>query len=234
MAGSDSLNNADGIPATESTLDDPTGIAIDSVGDIFIADCWDNRIREVNAVTGIITTVAGTGTEGYNGSDMPATATELDWPSEVAVDSHGNLIICDQNNNRIGEVAGIAPIACTVAQATPTVAVSDAGGIFNGSPFPATATVAGAVSGVDSTPAASLQGVIPTLTYYVGSRPNGSGSATAPTALGTYTVVASFAGSTDYTAAQAPRLRSISRPCPSSLGRRLRRSPSGRPWTARS
>jgi Ca2+-binding RTX toxin-like protein len=89
----------------------------------------------------------------------------------------------------------------TIARATPSVAVTAAGGTYNGQPYPATATVAGVVPGVDSTPAASLEGVSPTFTYYAGSTASGTPLVGAPTGAGTYTVVASFAGSADYTAA---------------------------------
>jgi hypothetical protein len=88
----------------------------------------------------------------------------------------------------------------TVNPATPTVMVSDGAGTFNATPFVATATV----SGVNGVPGTSLEGVTPTLTYYVGSNTSGTslGSA-APSAAGTYTVVASFAGSADYTSASS-------------------------------
>ena len=92
-----------------------------------------------------------------------------------------------------------APVNFTIAQATPTVSVTDGGGIYNGSTFPATATVAG-IGGIG---AASLEGVGLTITYYVGSTVSGSGSTTPPRSIGTYTVVASFAGSADYAAAQS-------------------------------
>ena len=91
-----------------------------------------------------------------------------------------------------------APASFTISQATPTVSVSDSGGTFNGSAYTATATVAGVVPGVDDTPAPSLEGVTPTLTYYDAW---GNPLAGAPSAAGTYSVVASFAGSTDYTSA---------------------------------
>ena len=55
---------------------DPYGVAVDSAGDIFIADIDNNRIREVNHATGVITTVAGNGTAGYSGDGGPATAAE--------------------------------------------------------------------------------------------------------------------------------------------------------------
>jgi autotransporter-associated beta strand protein len=97
----------------------------------------------------------------------------------------------------------------SVAPATPTVSVSDASGVYSGQPFPAAAAVAGVVSSVDSTPAAALEGVSPALTYYPGSSASGDGSSAAPVAAGTYTVVASFPGSTDYTAAGSDPLTFI-------------------------
>ncbi len=99
-----------------------------------------------------------------------------------------------------GGVANSATFSLTnlvTALATPTVTVSDTGGVYNGSAYPATALVAG----TDANPVASLEGVTPTVAYYVGSTATGASSSTAPTDAGTYTVVASFAGSTDYTAA---------------------------------
>ena len=87
----------------------------------------------------------------------------------------------------------------TYTQATPTVNVTDSGGVYTGSTYPATATV----TGLSGTAAASLEGVSPTFTYCVGSTPSGNGSLTAPSTAGTYTVVATFAGSTNYTSASA-------------------------------
>jgi hypothetical protein len=86
----------------------------------------------------------------------------------------------------------------TIGQAAPTVTVTDAGGMFDGSPFPATATIAGVVSGVDNTPGSSLEGVPLVLTYYVGTNTTGTALSNAPTSAGSYTVVASFAGSLEY------------------------------------
>ena len=83
-------------------------------------------------------------------------------------------------------------------RATPTVTMTAPGGIFDGVQYAATALVAGTVQGVDNTPAPSLQGVKPTVTYYVGTSVSGSGSPTAPSAIGTYTATATFAGSADY------------------------------------
>ena len=100
-----------------------------------------------------------------------------------------------------------AVVGFLIAQATPAVAVSDAGGTFDGSADPAAATVAGVVAGVDATPAAVLEGVAPVLSYYAGSYASPSQlagvapMAGVPDQAGTYTVLASFLGSVDYDAA---------------------------------
>jgi large repetitive protein len=84
--------------------------------------------------------------------------------------------------------------------------VADAGGVYTGNPFPATARVAG----VNGQHASSLEGVTPTLTYYAGSDSSGTNlGSTAPSNTGTYTVVASFAGSRDYSNANAQTTFSI-------------------------
>ncbi len=89
-----------------------------------------------------------------------------------------------------------------VAPATPKVMVTDPGGAFDGSPHPATVEV----EGVGETPAASLEDVTPTVTYYEGAGTSGSVLGGAPSLPGTYTVVASFPASDDYTAAESSPL----------------------------
>ena len=74
-------------------------MAVDGSGNVFIADSCNNRVREVVKATGIIITVAGTGTTGYSGDGGPATAAQLNDPTGVAVDSSGNLFIADTGNN---------------------------------------------------------------------------------------------------------------------------------------
>ena len=97
-----------------------------------------------------------------------------------------------------------------MTQATPTVTIDSAGGTFTGEPLPADATVAGVVAGVDDTPGSTLEGVPLTLTYYAGTDTTGTPLSGAPTDIGTYTVVASFPGSQDYTSASASDTFSIS------------------------
>jgi hypothetical protein len=82
--------------ATSASLNYPYGIAVDSAGNIYIADSLNNRIRKVAAGTGIITTVAGNGTGGYSGDNGAATSASLNMPVGVAVDSAGNIYIADE------------------------------------------------------------------------------------------------------------------------------------------
>ena len=94
------------------------------------------------------------------------------------------------------------PGTLTITAAAPAVSVSAPGGGFDGSPFPASVTIAG--SGNANTPAASLEDVTPVLTYYAGSETSGTNlGSSPPTAPGSYTVVARFPGSTDYAATQS-------------------------------
>jgi uncharacterized protein (TIGR03437 family) len=90
-------------PATSALLSSPVGVALDSAGNLYIADAADNRIRKVS--NGVITTVAGNGTPGFGSDNGPATSAELHEPAGVAVDSAGNLYIADTQNNRIREVS---------------------------------------------------------------------------------------------------------------------------------
>ncbi len=90
--------------ATSAELNWPQGVALDASGNLYIADTRNNRIRKVSG--GEITTVAGNGTAGYNGDNIPATSAELNQPVGVAVDASGNLYIADSYNNRIRKVSG--------------------------------------------------------------------------------------------------------------------------------
>ena len=89
----------------------------------------------------------------------------------------------------------------TISQATPIFMSLSDGGPYNGSANAATATIAGVLVGVDNTPSGSLEGIGLTLTYYAGTDTSGTPLAGAPSQVGTYTVVAAFAGSTDYVSA---------------------------------
>ena len=96
--------NGDGGLATLAQVNVPYGVAVDRAGNFWIADSQNHRIRKVDAITGVITTVAGTGTAGYNGDNQPATAAQVNGPAGVAVDTAGNLWIADLSNHRIRKV----------------------------------------------------------------------------------------------------------------------------------
>ena len=107
--------NGDDKPATSASLNHPLGVAVDSSGDLFIADAFNNRIRRVDSTSGRITTVAGTGSPEYNGDDKPATSASLAEPSDVAVDESGNLYIADTFSSRIRRVDSTSWRITTVA-----------------------------------------------------------------------------------------------------------------------
>ena len=81
----------DGLQARSATLSGPWGVVRDQAGNLFIADSGNNRIREVDAATGIIHTIAGTGEAGYSGDGGPATSAKISAPSAMALDSQGRL-----------------------------------------------------------------------------------------------------------------------------------------------
>jgi sugar lactone lactonase YvrE len=105
----------DGVPAVSTSLFVPTGIALDTSGNIYIADFGNSRVREVTAKTGIIKTVAGSKNSGYTGDGGLATDAELDDPAGVALDDSGNIYISDNTNNRIRKVTLATGIINTIA-----------------------------------------------------------------------------------------------------------------------
>ncbi len=109
----------DGGAATAAQLNSPQGLALDGAGNLYIADAHNDRIRKVDASTGIISTVAGIGTFGYSGGDGgAATAALLRFPAGVAVDGEGNLYIADWDNHRIRKVDASTGNISTVAGTT--------------------------------------------------------------------------------------------------------------------
>ena len=107
--------SGDGGAATSAKLNFPFGLAVDSSGNIYIADANNQAIRRVTASTGIITTFAGTGSAGYTGDGGQATSAEIDEPLRVAVDSTGNIYFSDPNHNVIRKVTVSTGVITTVA-----------------------------------------------------------------------------------------------------------------------
>jgi trimeric autotransporter adhesin len=97
--------SGDGSAATSAKLENPAGVAVDVSGNVFIADTSNCAIREVSVQTGIISTVAGTGTCSYSGDGGPATSATLNDPFGVAVDSSGSIFIADTSNCVIRKVS---------------------------------------------------------------------------------------------------------------------------------
>jgi trimeric autotransporter adhesin len=116
VAGTGSYGySGDGGLATSADFSSPDDIAIDASGNIYIADAANNRIRLVTKSTGIISTVAGTGSSGYSGDGGIATSAALNYPRGVTIDASGNIYIADTYNHRIRMVTKSTGIISTVA-----------------------------------------------------------------------------------------------------------------------
>src|ERR1051326_6029592 len=103
----------DGGPATEAALNSPEGVAVDSAGNVYIADSFNNRVRKIDT-SGTITTIAGTGEPRYTGEGV-ATQVGLNDPSGIAIDRSGNIYIADNSSHRVRKLSGdtISTIAGT-------------------------------------------------------------------------------------------------------------------------
>ena len=128
--------SGDGGPATEASLAAPGGVAVDSAGNLFIADHDNHRIRKVDAA-GIISTVAGNGrarartqTQGLGGDGGPATAANLDSPGGVTVDGAGNLFIAEGQRVRKVDPPGIISTVASGLRFPRAVVVDGAGNLF--------------------------------------------------------------------------------------------------------
>jgi uncharacterized protein (TIGR03437 family) len=115
-------------PATSAYLIDVAGVAVDSAGNLYIADSIENRIRKV--ANGIITTIAGNGSTGFGGDGGPATGALLDFPRSVAVDPSGNVYIADTYNNRVRLLTPNTLPPCTYSVTPASVQSPASGGTF--------------------------------------------------------------------------------------------------------
>lgn len=105
----------DGGPATSARFDQLSGLAVDSAGDLYVGDLWNSRIRKVDARTGVVTTVVGSGIAGYGGDNGPATGAAITAAFDIAFDRDGNLIFADTENHRIRRVNARTGIITTIA-----------------------------------------------------------------------------------------------------------------------
>src|SRR5262249_34169291 len=151
-------------------LNQPTGVAVDGSGNLFIADAGNNVVREVVQATGALVTIAGTGTAGSGGDDGLATAAQLSAPAGVAVDAGGDPFIADAGNNRVREVQSVSvpslgalsTSAWTVNQANLSAAIPVSGGLapfgnldVSGLPAGVTASLSGNTITLGGTPTAA-------------------------------------------------------------------------------
>jgi len=177
--------SGDGGLATSASLDFPLGVALDSTGNIYVADANNNRIRMISR-GGIITTVAGGAHEGFSGDGGLAVNASINIPSDVAVDGAGNMYIADAGNNRIRMVdpagvittiAGIADNGFSGDGGSPTLAmlnhpwsvtVSSSGTVYLGdmANFRVRAIIP-AVSGLKP-PAISANGIVNGSSFAIG------------------------------------------------------------------
>jgi sugar lactone lactonase YvrE len=122
-------SSGDGGAATKARLNSPAGVAVDRKGNLYIADSSNHRVRRVST-TGKITTLVGTGREGFSGDGGAATKATLSYPADVAVDAKSNLYIADSGNYRVRKVDGDGRITTVPAtkREQPSGVVVDAKG----------------------------------------------------------------------------------------------------------
>ncbi len=129
LAGGGTDPNGDGGPATNAALREPNGVAVDSLGNVYIAEYLGNRIRKVS--NGVITTIAGTLSYGFSGDRGPAANALLDSPYGIAVDQSFNVYFSDEGNLRIRELIP-SGTPCTPATVSPTTSsIPMSGGTLN-------------------------------------------------------------------------------------------------------
>jgi sugar lactone lactonase YvrE len=115
IAGTTPGFSGDNALATAAQLDLPTALALDAAGNLYLADTGNHRIRKIAATTGIITTIAGTGTQGFSGDTGPAISATIDSPTGLALDAANNLYLADTHNHRIRKITATTGIITTIA-----------------------------------------------------------------------------------------------------------------------
>lgn len=126
LAGNGSrAHGGDGGLAVNASLIEPSGVAIDALGNIYVAEYVDSRLRKIDASTGIINTIAGTGVNGFSGDGGLAINAQLDSPLGLSFDNKGNLLICDSRTLRIRKLhIGVPPSQEPGPAASPVVRIA--------------------------------------------------------------------------------------------------------------
>jgi hypothetical protein len=157
--------SGDGGAATKAELYYPTGVAVDASGNLYIADIYNERIRQV--ANGTITTVAGSGSYGYSGDGSSAIGATFRYPSAISVDAAGNVAVVDQNNNavRLLTPAGAQPVLTIQSTHTGAFAPGQTGAAYS-------VTVSNGPGGAPTTGTVTVTEILPaglTLTAMAGA-----------------------------------------------------------------
>jgi SMP-30/Gluconolactonase/LRE-like region len=208
--------SGDNGPATAAKLRQPEHVAVDPAGSLYFSDTGNHRVRRVN-LDGTLTTVAGTGKEGFSGDNGPATAARLSTPTGLALDPAGNLYVAEYSNGRIRRVSPDGTIITVAGGGKPADRVGDGG--------PATAASLEGPSGltIDITgslliaerPVGRVRKVTPdgVITTVAGARTGGSpvdgGPATAGQLKRPYDVAVDIAGNLFITESFSHRVRKV-------------------------
>lgn len=118
------------IPATSASIYYTHETRPDNKGNLYLADAYNNRIRKIDKATGLVTTVARIGQNGYNGDDIPATSAKISAGEDIVFDSLGNLYLADIQNNRVRKIDKTSGNISTVA--------GNGSGVYQGDNIPAT------------------------------------------------------------------------------------------------
>jgi DNA-binding beta-propeller fold protein YncE len=130
--------SGDGGPATSASLNEPYEIAFDRAGNMYFAEMKNHIIRRVDRKTRYISTIAGTGAEGFSGDGGPASKAQMKQPHSIAFENDRSLLVCDIGNNRIRRInmkTGIIETMFTGTKGTPTngpraIAVAPTGNLY--------------------------------------------------------------------------------------------------------
>ncbi len=213
--------SGDGGPSTSAMLDYPRSVCLDISGNIYIGELNGHRIRKIDALTGIISTIAGTGTAGYSGDGGPATAAMIRSPYDIKADHKGNLYVADYQNARIRKINLSTGIITTVAGTGATIHSGDGGLAINaGLAQPSSVCIDASdniffseVSPTVSTRIRKISGVTGVVTTIAGSDVYGSsgdgGPATLATLMRPLGLCADASGNIYFSDYDASRIRKI-------------------------
>ena len=106
---------SDNVPAIQAPIFLPYGVIVDPAGNIYLSDTNNNRIRRVDALSGLISTIAGNGVSGYSGDGGVATQASINQPGGLIMDGAGNIFFADSGNDIIRRIDAVSGIITTIA-----------------------------------------------------------------------------------------------------------------------